>query len=81
MDACTHAPVIGTGHQRTCTEVARCSDDRDKPEDQFYVAVPYRSRPASPSRPESEIPLIVANPQRETASVAGVVEKVIGDHP
>ena len=55
--------------------------DRDKPEDRFYFAAPYRSWHGSPSRQDSEIPLIVANPKRDATSIAGVVEKVLGEHP
>ena len=55
--------------------------DRDKPEDRFYFAAPYRSWHGSPSRQDSEIPLIVANPKSDTATIAGIVEKVLGDKP
>ncbi|CAN5435726.1 hypothetical protein BH11MYX1_BH11MYX1_41870 [soil metagenome] len=55
--------------------------DRDKPEDRFYFAAKYRSWHGSPSRQDSEIPLIVANPKRDAATIAGVVEKVLGDQP
>ena len=55
--------------------------DRDKPEDRFYFAAPYRSWHGSPSRQDSEIPLIVAHPHHQAAAIAAWVDQVLGDRP
>ena len=55
--------------------------DRDRPEDRFYFAAPYRSWHGSPSRQDSEIPLIVANPRHHTRAIAAWVGKLLGDRP
>lgn len=55
--------------------------DRAEREDRFYFAAPYRSWHGSPSRRDSEIPLIVANPRHKAAAIAAWVDKVLGDHP
>jgi predicted AlkP superfamily pyrophosphatase or phosphodiesterase len=55
--------------------------DRDRPEDRFYFAAPYRSWHGSPSKLDSEIPLIVANPRHEAAAIGSWVRQVLGDRP
>ena len=35
----------------------------------------------SPSRQDSEVPLIVAHPRKSTAELHALVAKVLGDHP
>jgi hypothetical protein len=55
--------------------------DRDRPEDRFYFAAPYRSWHGSPSKLDSEIPLIVANPRHKAAAIGSWVSQVLGDRP
>jgi hypothetical protein len=55
--------------------------DRDTPEQRYYFAQPYRSWHGSPSKLDSEIPLIVAHPQRQTATIAPWVTRILGDRP
>lgn len=55
--------------------------DRDKPEARYYFAAPYRSWHGSPSRADSELPLIVANPTQRTAAIGKRVRRVLGDRP
>lgn len=47
--------------------------DRDRPEDRYYFASLYRSWHGSPSRRDSEIPLIVAHPRLSPDAIARVV--------
>ncbi len=55
--------------------------DRDKPEDRYYFASPYHSWHGSPSRQDSEIPLIVANPKRRSGQIRERVTRVLGPAP
>jgi hypothetical protein len=55
--------------------------DRDKPEDRYYFASLYRSWHGSPSRKDSEIPLIVAHPHESSEALGAVVGKLLGDAP
>jgi hypothetical protein len=55
--------------------------DRDKPEDRYYFAEPYRSWHGSPSKLDSEIPLIVAHRHHSRASIASWVKPILGDRP
>jgi arylsulfatase A-like enzyme len=55
--------------------------DRKDPADRFYFASPYRSWHGSPSRQDSEIPLIVANPRRTGESIHADVARVLGGRP
>ena len=55
--------------------------DRDTPKDRFYFASLYRSWHGSPSKRDSEIPLIVAHPRKTAESLGAVVTKVLGDAP
>ena len=55
--------------------------DRDRPEDRFYFAAPYRSWHGSPSKQDSEIPLIVAHPRHGAAAIGAYVGKLLGDRP
>jgi len=55
--------------------------DRDRPEDRFYFAAPYRSWHGSPSKQDSEIPLIVANSAHAAADIGAYVGKLLGDRP
>jgi arylsulfatase A-like enzyme len=55
--------------------------DRERPEDRYYFAKPYRSWHGSPSRQDSEVPLIVAHPKRTAAAIHAWVGAVLGDRP
>ena len=55
--------------------------DRDKPEERYYFASLYRSWHGSPSKRDSEIPLIVANPKKTTESLRAIVLPILGDAP
>jgi hypothetical protein len=55
--------------------------DRDRPEDRFYFAAPYRSWHGSPSKQDSEIPLIVANSTHPAAEIGVYVGKLLGERP
>lgn len=55
--------------------------DRDKPEERYYFASPYRSWHGSPSRQDSEIPFIVANDTQAGAAIGAYVKGVLGDRP
>jgi hypothetical protein len=47
--------------------------DRERPEDRYYFASTYRSWHGSPSRKDSEIPLIVAHPRVSAAAIGAAV--------
>ncbi|HTL37971.1 MAG TPA: alkaline phosphatase family protein [Kofleriaceae bacterium] len=55
--------------------------DRDTPEERYYFAEPYRSWHGSPSKQDSEIPLIVAHPQHSAADIKAWVVPILGEHP
>jgi hypothetical protein len=55
--------------------------DRDRPEERYYFAAPYRSWHGSPSKQDSEIPLIVANPLQTSAAIGAHVKRVLADRP
>jgi hypothetical protein len=56
--------------------------DRDTPRGRYYFeGMPYRSWHGSPSKRDSEIPLIVANPRHTRASIAAWVRPLLGDTP
>ncbi|MCX5741089.1 MAG: alkaline phosphatase family protein [Proteobacteria bacterium] len=55
--------------------------DRARPEDRFYFAAPYRSWHGSPSRQDSEIPLIVASSTHTAAEIGAYVGTLLGDRP
>ncbi|CAN5891806.1 hypothetical protein BH11MYX2_BH11MYX2_33830 [soil metagenome] len=56
--------------------------DRATPEERFYFeAVPYRSWHGSPSKQDSEIPLIVANPRHSTTAIQPWVNNLLGSTP
>jgi hypothetical protein len=55
--------------------------DRDNPMDRYYFAAPYRSWHGSPSKQDSDIPLIVANPLHSSAAINAWVTGVLGDRP
>jgi hypothetical protein len=55
--------------------------DREKPEDRYYFASLYRSWHGSPSRKDSEVPLIVAHPHESSEKLGAEVGKILGDEP
>ncbi len=55
--------------------------DRDDPAQRYYFAGLYRSWHGSPSRKDSEIPLIVADPSRDADRIERDVRSVLGDAP
>jgi len=55
--------------------------DRDIPDERYYFASPYRSWHGSPSRQDSEIPLIVANPRYTHEQIRDRVKVVLGHAP
>jgi predicted AlkP superfamily pyrophosphatase or phosphodiesterase len=55
--------------------------DRATPQERFYFSKPYRSWHGSPSRKDSEVPLIVAHPGHDRAQIARIVRRAIGETP
>lgn len=55
--------------------------DRDIPDERYYFASPYRSWHGSPSRQDSEIPLIVANQRYTQDQIRDRVKVVLGQAP
>lgn len=55
--------------------------DRDRARDRYYFASKYRSWHGSPSRQDSEVPLIVARSDRSASDLAEMVQKVLGPVP
>lgn len=55
--------------------------DRDRVEDRFYFAPPYRSWHGSPSKRDSQLPFVVARGTETTASIRSIVEPVLGKTP
>jgi hypothetical protein len=55
--------------------------DRDKPEERYYFAAPYRSWHGSPSKQDSEIPLIVASSAHSSAAIGAWIKGILGDRP
>ncbi len=60
--------------------LARSAETVDR-EDRYYFASKYHSWHGSPSAQDSEIPLIVAHPQRSTAELGRIVHKATGGRP
>jgi len=55
--------------------------DREQVEDRYYFAGLYRSWHGSPSRQDSEVPFIVANPRLSTAQIQQRVSELLGPSP
>ncbi len=55
--------------------------DRENIEQRYYFAAPYHSWHGSPSKRDSEIPLIVANPRHDAAKINAWVTPILGDRP
>jgi hypothetical protein len=71
-------------HGERAGDIMLIAHDGDKltPEERFYFeAVPYRSWHGSPSKQDSEIPLIVANPHHSTADIEPWVTGILGSTP
>jgi hypothetical protein len=55
--------------------------DRESPDERYYFSGRYHSWHGSPSRQDSEIPLIVAHPSRSKAEIQKLVDGALGDRP
>ena len=55
--------------------------NRDTPKERYYFSGRYRSWHGSPSRQDSEIPLIVAHPQKSPEQLGSQVKKALGADP
>ncbi len=55
--------------------------DRKDPKDRFYFSEPYRSWHGSPSKLDSEIPLIVAHRARSSSAIKAFIQPILGDRP
>jgi hypothetical protein len=55
--------------------------DRALPEQRYYFSKPLRSWHGSPSKLDSEIPLIVAHRDHDAASIRAWVAPILGDRP
>lgn len=55
--------------------------DRDRRAERYYFAPPYRSWHGSPSRRDSEIPLILARPGRSQRELAAIARAALGAAP
>ena len=63
------------------TYVALEARDRGSADSRYYFAAPYRSWHGSPSRDDSEIPLIVARARSSRAEIHARVAAVLAGHP
>lgn len=55
--------------------------DRPTPAERYYFASRYRSWHGSPSRKDTEIPLIVAHPRASAQTIAATVGRALGPRP
>ena len=55
--------------------------NRDRPEQRYYFSFRYHSWHGSPSRQDSEVPLIVAHPHKTTEELAKIVKHALGARP
>lgn len=55
--------------------------DRDRADERYYFASPYRSWHGSPSEQDSRIPLIVSHPGRSSAELGALARTFLGPHP
>ena len=55
--------------------------DREKREDRYYFAHPYHSWHGSPSRRDSELPLIVAHSQMPSTAIRARLDRQLADGP
>ncbi|HTJ46217.1 MAG TPA: alkaline phosphatase family protein [Kofleriaceae bacterium] len=77
-----HALAVGAHGDRAGDILLLSHDgDRDDVAQRHYFAAPYRSFHGSPSRRDSEIPLIVASPRLSSEAVKASVDRVLGAHP
>lgn len=53
--------------------------NRERPDERYYFSSPYSSWHGSPSRRDSEIPLIVAHPKKSKAEIRETVAPLVGD--
>ena len=82
MDARLHDLAVGVHGERAGDLLLLAHNgDRDNPMDRYYFAAPYRSWHGSPSRQDSEIPLIVASPRHSSSAIGAWVKSVLGERP
>ncbi|MEO6420990.1 MAG: hypothetical protein ABIP39_16380 [Polyangiaceae bacterium] len=55
--------------------------DRATPDERYYFAARYRSWHGSPSRTDSDIPLIVAHPGQTSEALGARVTRILGSEP
>lgn len=55
--------------------------NRAQPEERYYFSPPFRSHHGSPGKLDSEIPLIVANPNMSAGAIEDVVERATAGDP
>ncbi len=70
-------------HGERAGDIFLLARDGDEPrrERRFYFANQYRSWHGSPSRADSEIPLIVANRRHSSDELAAFVRQIVGNEP
>jgi hypothetical protein len=77
-----HELAVGVHGERAGDVILLAHDgDRDQRADRFYFASLYNSWHGSPSKADSEIPLIVANRQHDAARIGEWVRKQLGARP
>ncbi len=55
--------------------------DRERPEERYYFAHEYRSWHGSPSRADSDLPLVVAHRGRSSSELAAITRRALGGAP
>jgi predicted AlkP superfamily pyrophosphatase or phosphodiesterase len=58
-----------------------CNGEKDDPEERYYFSSRYRSWHGSPSKQDSEIPLIVAHPRESSTELGRKVKSVLAHEP
>ena len=82
VDARLHDLAVGVHGERAGDVLLLAHNgDREKPEERYYFAAPYRSWHGSPSKQDSELPFIVANSAHGSAAIGAWVTRVLGDRP
>ena len=77
-----HDLAVGVRGERAGDIMLLAHDgDMARPEDRYYFARPYHSWHGSPSRQDSEIPLIVANRHHGSDEIGVHVRALLGDRP
>jgi len=77
-----HGLAVGVHGERAGDVLLIAHDgDVERMDQRYYFAEPYHSWHGSPSRRDSEVPLIVANHTHDAASIGRWVRVRLGDHP